>query len=185
MHKIVTGVVAGAAGVALLLGGAGSLALWNANASSAAGIVSSGTLTLTALGDGTWTDVTNGRSTTIDPSKVLMVPGNKYQFTQTLSIGATGDDLSADLTYAPQSITGDAGLIAATTKTLSVTSASGTVVQQADPNANTFRVSPSSSASRVQVLFTIELPSSATSGQNGSVNVGALAFTLTQRAIGS
>ncbi|WP_420369871.1 alternate-type signal peptide domain-containing protein [Curtobacterium sp. L1-20] len=185
MHRIVTGVVAGATGVALLLGGAGSLALWNANASSAAGTVQSGTLSLTALDDGTWTDVTNGRSTTIDPAAVRMVPGNKYQFTQTLLIGATGDDLTADLTYASQSITGDAGLIDATTRTLSVTSASADVVQQAAPHDDTFTVSPSAASSRVRVLFTIELPRTATTGQDGSVDVGGLAFTLTQRAIGS
>lgn len=184
MHKIVTGTIAGAAGIALLLGGAGTFALWNANASTAATTVSSGTLTLSAVNDGVWTDITNGRSTTIDPAKVLMVPGNKYQFTQTLNIGATGQDLKANLTYADQSITGDSALLAATTKTLSVTSTSASVVQSTT-NANTFVVSPSSATSAVKVLFTIELPSSATTGQNGSVNVGALAFTLTQTAIGS
>ena len=52
MHKIVTGAIAGAAGVALLLGGAGSFALWNASASSAASAVSAGTLSLTANNDG-------------------------------------------------------------------------------------------------------------------------------------
>ncbi|MCJ1714657.1 alternate-type signal peptide domain-containing protein [Microbacterium sp. M1A1_1b] len=184
MHKIITGTIAGAAGVALLLGGAGTFALWNANASTAATAVSSGTLTLSAANDGVWTDVTNGRSATINPASVLMVPGNKYQFTQTLNIGATGQDLKANLTYATQSITGDAALVAATTKTLSVTSASTSVVQSTS-NANTFVVSPSTATSAVKVLFTIELPSSATTGQNGTVNVGALAFTLTQTAIGS
>jgi alternate signal-mediated exported protein len=184
MHKIVTGAIAGAAGVALLLGGAGTFALWNANASTAATAVSSGTLTLSAANDGAWTDITNGRSTAINPASVLMVPGNKYQFTQTLAIGATGQDLKANLTYATQSITGDAALVAATTKTLAVTSSSAAVVQST-ANANTFVVSPSSATSTVKVVFTIELPATATTGQNGTVNVGALAFTLTQTAIGS
>jgi len=113
-----------------------------------------------------------------------MVPGNKYQFTQTLNIAATGQDLKANLTYANQSITGDSGLIAATTKTLAVTSSSASVVQATSP-ANTFVVSPAAGTSAVKVVFTIELPQSATTGQNGTVNVGALAFTLTQTAIGS
>jgi alternate signal-mediated exported protein len=184
MQKIVTGAVAGATGIALLLGGAGSFALWNANASSAASAISSGTLTLTAANDGVWTDLTNGRSATIDPTSVLMVPGNKYQFTQTLAIRATGQDLKATLTYADQSITGDSGLIAATTKTLAVTSTSTSVVQSTS-SANTFVVSPSAGTSTVKAVFTIELPQSATTGQNGSVNVGALAFTLTQTPIAS
>jgi alternate signal-mediated exported protein len=184
MHKIVTGAIAGAAGIALLLGGAGSFALWNASASSAASAVSSGNLTLTANNDGVWTDITNGPSATINPANVLMVPGNTYQFAQTLTIGATGQDLKANLTYAPQSITGDSALIAATTKTLAVTSSSASVVQSTS-DASTFVVSPSAATSTVKVVFTIALPSSATTGQNGTVNVGALAFTLTQTAIGS
>ncbi|MBT2503580.1 alternate-type signal peptide domain-containing protein [Curtobacterium sp. ISL-83] len=184
MHKILTGTIAGAAGVALLLGGAGTFALWNANASSAASSVASGTLTLSANNDGAWTDITNGHSTPINPSTALMVPGNTYQVTQTLTIGATGQDLKANLTYANQSITGDAALLAATTKTLAVTSTSASVVQSPS-TANTFVVSPSSATSTVKVVFTIALPSSATTGQGGSINVGALAFTLTQTAIGS
>ncbi|MCS0645893.1 alternate-type signal peptide domain-containing protein [Curtobacterium flaccumfaciens] len=184
MHKIVTGAIAGAAGVALLLGGAGTFALWNASASSAASAVSAGTLTLSANNDGAWTDITNGRATAIDPTKALMVPGNTFQFTQTLNIGATGQDLKANLTYANQSITGDAALLAATTKTLAVTSTSASVVQSSS-NSNTFVVSPSSSTSTVKVVFTVTLPSSATTGQGGSINLSALAFTLTQTAIGS
>ncbi|MFJ3383709.1 MULTISPECIES: alternate-type signal peptide domain-containing protein [unclassified Curtobacterium] len=184
MHKIVTGAIAGAAGVALLLGGAGTFALWNASASSAASSISSGTLTLSANNDGAWTDITNGRSAAINPTTALMVPGNTYQFTQTLTIGATGQDLKANLTYASQSITGDSALLAATTKTLAVTSSSASVVQSSS-NTNTFVVSPSTATSTVKVVFTIALPSSATNGQGGTLNVGALAFTLTQTAIPS
>ncbi|WIE60604.1 alternate-type signal peptide domain-containing protein [Curtobacterium sp. MCLR17_032] len=183
MHKIVTGTIASAAGVALLLGGAGSFALWNASASSAAAAVSSGTLTLTANRDGAWTDLTNGRSNPIDPASVLMVPGNTYRFTQTLVVGATGDDLSATLTYAPQSITGDADLLAATQKTLDVSSSTAALTKTADPTV--FTVTPSAATSTVLVTFTITLPQSATTGQGGTVDVGALAFTLTQTPIGS
>ena len=183
MHKIVTGTIASAAGVALLLGGAGSFALWNASASSAATAVSSGTLTLTANDDGAWTDITNGRSDAIDPASVLMVPGNTYRFTQTLVVGATGKDLTAKLTYAPQSITGDADLIAATQKTLDVSSSTASVAET--PESTVFTVTPSASTSTVRVTFTIALPESATTGQDGTVDVGALAFTLTQTAIGS
>jgi alternate signal-mediated exported protein len=183
MHKIVTGTIASAAGVALLLGGAGSFALWNAQASSAATAVSSGTLTLEAADDGTWTDITNGRAATIDPASVLMVPGNTYRFTQTLVVEATGDDLTAELTYAKQSITGDPGLIAATEKTLAVTSSTAAIAPTAD--STVFTVSPSPGSSTVTVTFTIALPESATTGQDGTVDVGALTFTLTQTAIGS
>jgi alternate signal-mediated exported protein len=183
MNKIVTGAIAGAAGIALLLGGAGTFALWNASASAGASSISSGTMTLSANNDGKWLDITNGRSASINPATALMVPGNTYQFTQTLNVAATGQDLKANLTYAAQSITGDSGLLAATTKTLAVTSSSANVV--AASAANTFVVTPSASTSTVNVVFTISLPASATTGQGGTLNIGALAFTLTQTTIGS
>ncbi|WIA96001.1 alternate-type signal peptide domain-containing protein [Curtobacterium sp. MCBA15_004] len=180
MHKLVTGTIAGAVGVALLLGGAGTFALWNADASTAAARISSGTLSLRTADAGAWTDVTKGRSASIDPAQVLMVPGNTYRFTQTLAIDATGNDLVADLTYAPQSITGDADLLAATTKTLSVTSSS-TSISETSPG--TFEVRPTSGTATVQVVFTIALPESATTGQGGTLDVGGLAFTLKQRPV--
>lgn len=184
MNKIVTGAIAGAAGIALLLGGASTFALWNASASSAASQVRAGTMTLSANSDGAWTDITNGRSATIDPASALMVPGNTYQFTQTLTVAATGQDLKANLTYANQSITGDAALLAATTKTLDVSSTSAAVVKSTSAT-NTFVVSPSTSTSTVKVTFTISLPASATTGQGGTLNISGIAFTLTQTAIPS
>jgi alternate signal-mediated exported protein len=183
MNKIVTGAIAGAAGIALLLGGAGTFALWNASASASASSISAGTMSLSANNDGHWVDITNGRNAAIDPTSALVVPGNSYQYTQTLTIAASGQDLKANLTYASQSITGDSALLAATTKTLAVTSSSANVVQSS--TANTFTVTPASATSTVKVVFTITLPQTATTGQGGALNVGAIAFTLTQTAIGS
>ncbi len=184
LHKIVTGVIAGTTGIALLLGGAGTFALWNAEASTQGGTVASGTLSLRAVDDGRWTDVTNGRSAVIRPADVRMVPGNTYRFRQTLQVEATGDDMAAALTYQPQSITGDRALVDATERTLSVTSDSGAVTQSA-PGSNTFDVSPSDATTTVEVLFTIALPESAETGQDGTVDVSGLTFTLQQRTIGS
>ena len=44
MNKLVKGAVAGAAGIALLLGGAGTFALWNASTNVSTGSISTGTL---------------------------------------------------------------------------------------------------------------------------------------------
>jgi alternate signal-mediated exported protein len=183
MNRIVTGAVAGAAAVLLLLGGAGTFALWNSTANANASSVSSGTLSLATAGAGTWTDTTNGRSTTVSPASILMVPGNSYTFTQPLTVTATGSDLRAELTYDDSKVTGDAGLLAATVRTLQVSSPSAAIT--ASPKANTFVVAPSATASTVNVVFTISLPQAATTGQNGTVNLSNLTFTLTQTAIGS
>lgn len=183
MNRIVTGAIAGAAAIALLLGGAGTFALWNSSANANAASISSGTLSLASAGAGTWTDITNGRNTVVTPSSILMVPGNSYQFTQPLTVTATGTDLKAELTYNDASITGDAGLLAATTRTLQVSSSNANITSSS--KANTFVVSPSSSSSTVTVVFTVSLPQSATTGQNGTINLSGLTFTLTQTAIGS
>lgn len=181
MNKIVSGAVAGAAGIVLLLGGAGSFALWNANATVAASSVSSGNLAIAADTAGVWTDITNGGSKVIDPSTYRIVPGNVLQYTSALTVTATGDSLAADLTYNPVSITGDAALKAAITTKLDVTSTDASITPASA--ANTFTVKPSTSASKVNVVLTVTFPSTATTGQNGSLSFDKLAFTLTQRTI--
>ncbi|PZF58163.1 alternate-type signal peptide domain-containing protein [Curtobacterium sp. MCSS17_008] len=182
MQKIVTGTIAGAAGIALLLGGAGSFALWNDTASVPPATVDSGTLTLSANPDGVWTDITNGRSDVIDISAVRMVPGNLYQFHQTMDVEATGDDLTADLTWAPQSITGDDELVAAAEQSLTVASESASL-QPAGRTAWT--VTPTEGTSVLDVTYTIGLSSEVTTGKAQSIDLSGLTFTLTQKPIES
>ena len=165
MNKIVSGAVAGAAGIVLLLGGAGSFALWNANATVAASSVSSGNLAISADTAGVWTDITNGGSKVIDPATYRIVPGNVLQYTSALTVTATGDS----------------ALKAAITTKLDVTSTDASITPASA--ANTFTVKPSTSASKVNVVLTVTFPSTATTGQNGSLSFDKLAFTLTQRAI--
>jgi alternate signal-mediated exported protein len=182
MNKIVSGAVAGAAGIVLLLGGAGSFALWNANATVAASSVSAGNLALAADTTGVWTDITNPSTPkVIDPATYRIVPGNVLQYKSALTVTATGDSLAADLTYNPLSISGDAALKAAVTTKLDVTSTDASIT--AGTAANTFTVKPSTAASKVNVVLTVTFPSSATTGQNGTLSFDKLAFTLTQRAI--
>jgi len=95
MNKLVKGSIAGAAGIALLLGGAGTLAYWNDSATlSGAGTVTAGTLDLGTAADGVWT-ATNGSITTtdVDIDGFLIVPGDTLTFTQTIPVSATGNNL--------------------------------------------------------------------------------------------
>ena len=61
MNAFVKSAVAGAAGIALLLGGAGTFAVWNSSASASAGVLRTGQLTLsTTPGTGQWKDLKTG-----------------------------------------------------------------------------------------------------------------------------
>jgi alternate signal-mediated exported protein len=86
MNKLVKGSIAGAAGIALLLGGAGTFALWNANAEVAAGSIQAGTLTLKSNDDGGWTN-----------DIVAWVPVDRDTYTETFVINAVGDHIAAEL----------------------------------------------------------------------------------------
>lgn len=182
MNKLAQGAIAGTAGIALLLGGAGTFALWNDSASVDGSTVTSGTLSIEALGDGSWTDITGGASEdVIDIDSFLVVPGNTLQFVQQFTIAATGNDLEAELEFDPASITG--GLEPFVETTLVVTGPTN-VVATADDNVYT--ITPGVAGTFVvNVVFTVELPSSVdgTDGQDESLDLSDLDFTLTQLAI--
>ena len=97
MNKATKGAIAaGAAGI-LLLGGAGSFALWEESKTLDAGGVSTGALTL-ALGPGVWADATAGSAGTIaDIQDFAMVPGDTVTYTTAVTVTATGDNLQGEL----------------------------------------------------------------------------------------
>jgi alternate signal-mediated exported protein len=107
MNKLTKGAIAGAAGIALLLGGAGSFALWNSTATINAGVVSAGTLKLNTQ-PGTWVDKTFGANnkTIASINNFRLAPGTTVQYTQVFDIVATGNHLTATLSLDPSSIEG-------------------------------------------------------------------------------
>ena len=113
MNKTTKGAVAAAAAGVLLLGGAGSLAYWNATGTVAGGTISSGQLTLTnpdcdpdttagAIGS-VW-KLDDG--TTFDPDTQKIVPGDTLTKVCTYDITASGAHLlTADLTVSTPAYT--------------------------------------------------------------------------------
>ena len=59
MNKLTKGAIATAAGIALLMGGAGTFALWNDSVGVNGGTVQTGTLDIDTTGTGTWKDVSS------------------------------------------------------------------------------------------------------------------------------
>jgi len=103
MNKLTKGAIAGGAGIILLMGGAGTFALWNDSATVDGGEIQSGTLTLTANGAGQWRDaspdVNSGVPVNINPATFLTVPGDVLTYTQSVTVGATGTNLLAEFDY--------------------------------------------------------------------------------------
>jgi len=169
MNKMTKGAIAGAAGVVLLLGGAGTFALWNDSASVNAGSISTGTLTLTA-GTGVWKDVSTDVTgqPTIDASTFKMVPGDTLAYTNTFTVASSGNNLKANFgtSYTAGTLPTDVSA------TVSVTRA-GTAV--ANPvvanNGDVFTVT---------VTLAFDRATTGTTSQNATVNLNAVGVTLTQ-----
>ncbi|GAB3762994.1 alternate signal-mediated exported protein [Nocardioides ginsengisegetis] len=103
MNKATKGALAAAAAGSLLLGGAGSLAYWTATGDVNGGSFASGTLSLT---DGTcdpdW--VYNTGAASEGDVVTLIVPGDELTKQCTMTLDATGDNLSATVD-APNTVT--------------------------------------------------------------------------------
>ena len=99
MKRSTKGALAASAAGILLLGGAGSLAFWNANVSVPGGTIASGELKLStpACGDGWLLD--DGEATASDPYAPgdQVVPGDVIAKVCTFDITAVGDHLRATL----------------------------------------------------------------------------------------
>jgi len=112
MNKLIKGAVTGAAGIALLLGGAGTFAAWNTDASIAKDTtISDGHLSVDV--DKTvkpeWDDVTYGGTTSIDPSQFVFVPGDHLRLKEDVTISAQGSNLTAQLSATTPGATDAAG----------------------------------------------------------------------------
>ena len=170
MNKFTKASVAGAVGIALLLGGAGSFATWNASASLSAGSITAGSMSLTASG-GTWENVTSGTAVAIDQAAFRMVPGNTLEYTGTLTINSEGDDLTAALTSNISDLT--QGKI---TSTLALTSTDSNI----DINSGNVVTLTEAGSATVNVKITLKFDASATAQQGAVADLGTLKFTLAQ-----
>lgn len=123
MNKIAKGAIAGGVGVALLLGGAGTLAYWTdsiavgSNATITAGNLTVAATSPTPADDG-WT-VTNGSlvvpAVISDIASFRAVPGDVLKFKKTLSVTATGNNIRAQVATGTGAITAATPVTAANT----------------------------------------------------------------------
>ncbi|NMR30392.1 alternate-type signal peptide domain-containing protein [Crystallibacter degradans] len=93
MNKMTKGAIATGVGVALLLGGGGTLAVWNDSVGTDAGTITAGNLDLEAR-SGVWTSA-HDPSTEIDVKSYKVVPGDVLTYTQTLDVTLAGQRINA------------------------------------------------------------------------------------------
>jgi len=156
MNKLVKGSIAAAAGITLLMGGAGSLALWNDSADLTGGSVSTGELNIISNGDGAWTD-----------NIALWVPGDEDTYTETFTIEAAGDNLSFELA-ADYTAVGANGVTADATVTIPGATAVGGVFTL---DAGTYVAT---------VTVDAAFDATGTANQTVTVPLGDVEVTLTQ-----
>ena len=99
MNKMAKGAMAIGVGAALLLGGGGTLAVWNQTQVANAGQIAAGDLQLTTQ-PGVWTNA-YGTVVDLDPTNAVadykVVPGDVLTYSQTMDVKLTGDLMKAKL----------------------------------------------------------------------------------------
>jgi len=94
MNKMAKGALATGVGVALLLGGGGTLAIWNDTETASTGQIAAGQLNIARINDGVWTDASGNQ---VDLSTYKIVPGETLSFEQEIDITLEGDRIKASL----------------------------------------------------------------------------------------
>jgi alternate signal-mediated exported protein len=189
MNKLTKGAIATAAGIALLLGGAGTFALWNGATTIAGGTIQTGSLSIAKTGNATWADTSTTKNGTsaFDPSTQALVPGDTVTLTQQVTLTTTGKNLKANFTFDPTSITTDPAAAAVLSETLAATpvAATGAATLTQVGTSNVYTVTPGSAATTVvNVVFTVTFDPNTTGNTaqslSSALKLTALSYTLTQ-----
>jgi alternate signal-mediated exported protein len=185
MNAFVKSAVAGAAGIALLLGGAGTFAVWNSSASASAGVLRTGQLSLaTTPGAGQWKDLTSGSTlTSAELTSYRMIPGTQLEYTVPVTVTATGTGLKAVLSYSLGSTSSTlTSVVPALTVRKSATDASLPAgFSSVAGTANSFSVAPSAASTDAVARLLVSVPVSAdNSTQDKTLDLSAVVLTLTQ-----
>jgi alternate signal-mediated exported protein len=174
---LIKGSAAIALGAALLLGGGGTLANWNASATQTPGTIVSGDLNVVnATSAGVWKD---RAGTTIDNiAAYKVVPGDKLTYTQDLTVTLKGTKMAA--TIATTGITPTNGFVG--TDTVAVTGPTLTAGGTTTPVSNPLVPLADEGAQTVTATITFEFKSTTANRVDveKSYNFGNVGFTLTQ-----
>ena len=103
MNTMIKGSIAGATGIALLMGGFGTYALWSDSENLVANGVQSGELDI-ATSAGVYDDA-NSAAANDWTATDKMVPGDKVTYTQTFTVKGSGKNLKGTIAYVKPALT--------------------------------------------------------------------------------
>jgi alternate signal-mediated exported protein len=181
MNKATKGAIAAGAASVLLLGGAGTFALWEDTKTVDAAPISTGVLTLGLAGAGTWYDATATSPGVIENITTFnIVPGDTVTYTTPVTVTAQGDNLK-----------GEFKIEKALWEPANETTAPYIDVSVAAPNASTAGLAvdangaitvPAAGTYNFDVVITVVFKSTTGGlvGQNTAVDLTALTLKLEQ-----
>lgn len=177
MNNIIKGSIAGATGVALLVGGFGTYALWSDSRDLQVNGVQSGDLTIgTSVGvyDDAKTPAVNDWL-----AADKMVPGDTVTYTQVFDVTGSGKNLKGTIELAP--LTGTNGFDTLT-REVDVTKggAGAGTITKVDADSFTFSAPFGSATLTAKVTYTFPSTTSGTADQLRSFSTPAAAFTIAQ-----
>jgi alternate signal-mediated exported protein len=184
MRKTTKGAIAVGAGVALLLGGAGTMAAWQLTSTAAPGSVSSGQFDLVSNTGatakwGTATNATTCTPTTTDfPAGGKLVPGDCVIYTQPVTVTASGNRLVATLTISSVANTGVWSGLAATSVT--TMDANPAVTGTGSPFTITPGTGTVNATGRVVTTVIFDPATTGNTGQNSTATLNGVSLVLKQ-----
>ncbi|OZD04133.1 alternate-type signal peptide domain-containing protein [Rhodococcus sp. 05-2254-5] len=175
MNKATKGALAAAAAGVLLLGGAGSYALWSDSETVDGGTVTAGILDIAPGTSTGWRDISAGAPGTPIPSiaSFRMVPGDILQYDATFVVTATGNNLTATLTADPLTAVRYDG-------TSGLTAVNAPVVVTNSTGSNTITSAQAGQTITVSAKVTFDRETANQVGQNGTINLSTFKLNLQQ-----
>ena len=173
MNKMIKGAAVAGLGVALLLGGAGTLAVWNDAAEADAGAIVAGDLEVTAA-PGEWTSNLSG--TVADISTYRVIPGESLTYSQPLTVDLVGNELEATLVVTGAAVNN--GFTAANVEVSQpvLTNTAGQVLP------STILTEDTPDEVTAAVTFTFKSSTTGQDSVNASYDVSKIGFLLEQQA---
>lgn len=186
MNKLLKGAVAGAAGIALLLGGAGTFAAWNDRAGVTGSSILTGTLSVDGSTNGTWAwdafDTNPTAANQVNAASDRIVPGDVVYYNADVTVHAAGKHLKGQFTVSGGSLKGVVGGDDNATAVVSVQTSANVV-----SNNGVYDITPNANGSDIVVPVSVAItfkgaPGSSDTANSNQTNQGKT-FTLTDLAI--